>query len=249
MSKSPEILKDKKVVIVGGSSGIGFAVAAATLAHGATVIITSSSEARVAAAITRLGGNTGKPVSGTAVDVRDEAKLFAFLDNVGVFDHLVWTASDKLATGYPNLDISQSKHVFDVNFWAPAVAGQYIHKKGLIPPGGSITLTTGISYLRPGKGWAISAGSGGARVSLAKGMAVDLAPIRVNIISPGAVDTEFWDIMDPAVKEGLFKEFAQKQLIKHIAGPEEIAEAYIFAMKCTYFTGQSIEVDGGALMV
>jgi len=249
MSKSPELLKGKKVVVVGGSSGIGFAVAAATLAHGATVVISSSSEARVAAAVTRLGGDTNKSVSGTAVDVRDDAKLFAFLDNVGVFDHLIWTASDRLAIGYPDLDISQSKHVFDVNFWAPAAAGKYIQEKGLLHPGGSITLTSGIAYLRPGKGWAVMGGSAGARVSLAKGMAVDLAPIRVNIISPGAVDTELWDIMDPAVKEALLKEFAQKQLIKHVANPEEIAEAYIFAMKCSYFTGQSIEVDGGALMV
>ncbi|KDQ15026.1 hypothetical protein BOTBODRAFT_32033 [Botryobasidium botryosum FD-172 SS1] len=248
MSNSPELLKGKKVVVVGGSSGIGFAVAAATLAHGATVVISSSSETRVADAVKRLGGDANKLVSGIAVDVRDDAKLCAFLDDVGPFDHLVWTASDRLVTTYPNTDIPQSKHVFDVNFWAPAVAGKHIHDKGLIPPGGSITLTTGISYIRPGKGWTISGGSAGARVSLAKGMAVDLAPIRVNIISPGAVDTEFWDTTDPAEKEMILTAIAQKQLLKYIAGPEEIAEAYIFAMKCSYFTGQAIQVDGGLLL-
>jgi len=245
---STGLLRGKKVVVVGGSSGIGFAVAAASLEHGATVIIASSSEERVVGAVKRLGGDAGKPVSGFAVDVRDEPKLFSFLDNVGVFDHLVWTAADKLAVGYPNINPSDHKHVFDVTFWAPAAAGKYIHDKGLIPPGGSITMTSGNVWQRPPKGWAISGATGGARVSLAKGMAVDLAPIRVNVISPGAVDTELWGYLEPAAKEAVFKGIAEKQLVKRIGSPEEVAEAYIFAMKCAYFTGQSIEVDGGSLL-
>ncbi|KDQ15025.1 hypothetical protein BOTBODRAFT_145330 [Botryobasidium botryosum FD-172 SS1] len=248
MSNSLELLKGKKVVVVGGSSGIGFAVAAAALAHGATVVIASSSEARVENAVKRLGGDANKPVSGIVVDVRDDAKLCAFLDDVGPFDHLAWTAADRIVGGYPDVDISQTKHIFDINFWAPAVAGKHIHEKGLIPPGGSITLTTGIAYIRPRKGWAIGAGAGGGRTSLAIGMAVDLAPIRVNIISPGAINTERWDEVDPAEKERLLTAFAQKQLVKRIGSPEEAAEAYIFAMKCSYFTGQAIQVDGGALL-
>jgi len=243
---STEILKRKKIVIVGGSSGIGFAVAVASLAHGATVVISSSSETRVADAVARLGGEAGKPVSGTAVDVRDEEKLFAFLDGVGVFDHLVWTASDQVAPGYPKLNLAKHKNAFDVNFWAPAAAGQHIHEKGLIAPGGSIILTTGGSYLRPPKGWAVTGGSAGARVSLVRGMAVDLAPTRVNIISSGVVDTDYWTYMDPSEKEVLFKAVVNKQLVKHVAKAHEIAEAYIFVMKCSFITGQTVEVDGGA---
>ncbi|KDQ15009.1 hypothetical protein BOTBODRAFT_32010 [Botryobasidium botryosum FD-172 SS1] len=248
MSNSLEFLKGKKVVVVGGSSGIGFAVAAAALAHGATVVVSSSSETRVADAVKRLGGGADKSVSGIAVDVRDDAKLCAFLDNVGPFDHLIWTAADRLVGGYPNVAIPQSKHIFDINFWAPALAGKHIHKKGLILPGGSITLTSGVAYIKPTKSWAITSGAAGARVSLAKGMAVDLAPIRVNVISPGAVDTELWGAIDPTEKGRLLAQIAQVQLVKRIANPEEIAEAYVFAMKCSYFTGQVIEVDGGAVL-
>ncbi|KDQ20485.1 hypothetical protein BOTBODRAFT_169234 [Botryobasidium botryosum FD-172 SS1] len=249
MSNSAELLKGKKVVVIGGSSGIGFSVAAAALANGATVVISSSSDVRVASAVSRLGGDAGKSVSGSAVDVRDESKLFAFLDNVGVFDHLVWTAGENLALGYPDVDLSQLKGAFDIVFWAVAAAAKHIYEKKLIPAGGSITLTTGIVHQRPGKGWSVIAGRAGALVSFTRGLAVDLAPIRVNIISPGYVNTDVWAGMDPAAKEAMFKSISEKLLIKHIASPDEIAEAYIFAMKCSYFTGQMIDVDGGALLV
>jgi len=160
----------------------------------------------------------------------------------------VWTAADKLAIGYPNIDLSEHKHVFNNTFWAPAAAGKYIHEKNLMPSGGSITTTTGTVWQKPAKGWSISGATGGARVALAKGMAVDLAPIRVNIISPGVVDTPLWGYLEPATKEAVFKTMLERQLVNHIAGPEEIADAYIFAMKCTYFTGQCIEVEGGTLL-
>ncbi|KDQ15007.1 hypothetical protein BOTBODRAFT_174203 [Botryobasidium botryosum FD-172 SS1] len=177
MTNSLELLKGKKIVVVGGSSGIGFAAATAALAHGATIVVLSSSETRVANAVKRLGGNADKPVLGTAVDVGDDAKL--------------------------------ATH------------------KGLIRAGGSITLTTATAYEKPPKGWTITSGATGARASLAKGMAVDLAPIRVNIIPPGAVNTELWGLMEPAEGAKLMAEIAEMPLLKRIGRPEEIAEASV----------------------
>ncbi|KDQ15027.1 hypothetical protein BOTBODRAFT_300827 [Botryobasidium botryosum FD-172 SS1] len=178
MGSSLEFLKGKKVVIVGGSSGIGLAVAAASLSYGATVVIASSSEEKVNSAVKQLGGGDGNLVSGFTVDAGDELKLFAFFDKVGVFDHLVWTATDKSAVGYPDIDLSEHRNVFDNTFWGPAAAGKYIHEKKLMASGGSITTTTGTVWQRPRKGWSIGGAAGAARVTLAKGMAIDLSPIR-----------------------------------------------------------------------
>ncbi|KAH8115656.1 short-chain dehydrogenase/reductase SDR [Phellopilus nigrolimitatus] len=243
-------LEGKKIAVVGGSSGIGYAVAKASLlslAH--HVIIGSSSQAKVEAAVSRIQAElSGKVVKGTisgeVINARDSASVKAFFEKVGEIDHLVWSSGDSLPIGFLDVDLDQRKDVFDVQFWGAAVAAQ----TAKINEGGSITFTIGAALSKPHSGWSLVASIAGAVDGLTRGLAVDLAPIRVNVVSPGVVDTELWDSLAPDAKKQMIEATAESLLVKHVAGPDEIAEAYTFLMKCAYITGKRLEVDGGMLL-
>ncbi|KAL5529789.1 hypothetical protein ACEPAG_5776 [Sanghuangporus baumii] len=245
-------LAGKTVLIVGGSSGIGYGVAKASLLSRASkVIIASSSKARVEAALVRLQNDitaTGLIVEGTTsgevVNAKDSKNVKDLLERVGEIDHLVWTSGDSLRTSFPDIDLDANKDVFDVRFWGAFAAAQVAK----IRPGGSITLTVGQVIVRPVKGYSLMIGVGGAIDSLTRGLAVDLAPIRVNVISPGIVNTELLDGLPTERREALEKH-ANTLLVQHMGQPDEVAEAYLFCMKCQYITGQRIEVDGGGKFI
>ncbi|CAE6486696.1 unnamed protein product [Rhizoctonia solani] len=255
MSNSLYLLKGKKVVVIGGSSGIGRSVAAATLAHGASVVIASSSQDKVNTALDRLkqgiSSQSNVTVTGQALDLKDFDALKEFLTKEGPFDHLVITAGS--FSGVPNFpqdfDIDGLKDAFDVRYWSVIIAAQHIYKNKLINPGGSITLTIGTVYQRPLDGFGAVTGLIGSVESSTRGLAIDLKPIRVNTIAPGVVDTEIFNPLPNGVKEGLFDKHGKNIPVGHIGEPDELAEAYLFAMKCTYLTGQVISVDGGAVLV
>ncbi|KAF8596554.1 NAD(P)-binding protein [Ceratobasidium sp. AG-I] len=251
MSASNSLLKGKKVIVVGGSSGIGKSVAAAALSHGASVVISSSSQARVDTAVASLKELVpGSVVSGTAFNVRDVEAIKSFLTTQGKFDHFVYTAAEALLGTFPHAEIDETtKGQFETRYWAPMTAAQHIHKNNLINPGGSFTMTIGIVFNRPIPGWGLVSGVAGAVESATRGLAMDLKPLRVNTVSPGIVDTAYWDTTPSEVKNDIFEETRKKLLVGHIGSPDEVAEAYIFAMKCSYFTGQVITVDGGGSLV
>ncbi|KAI5118568.1 hypothetical protein M0805_005859 [Coniferiporia weirii] len=246
-------LAGKTVVVVGGSSGIGFGVAkAALLSRAAHVIIGSSAQTKVDEAVARLqaelsslatsGGTAveGK-LTGHVIDARNAESVKAFCAHVGSVDHFVWTSGSPLLVGFPNIDLDQNRDAFDVNFWGPAIAAQNLQ----IKPGGSIILTTGSAQNSPPKSWSIMAGVLGATDALVRGLTVDLAPVRVNLVCPGVVKTELWGSLAPEAREKMYEDVARTLPVQHVAGPEEIAEAYLFLMKCSYITGQTIAVDGG----
>jgi len=244
-------LVDKLVVVVGGSSGIGFSVAQSSLEHGARLIISSSSQSKVDDALARLlkvnPAFEGK-LSGLTIDAREPKSIEAFWDKVGKFDHLVWTAGDPLLMNFMTEDLETQRALFDVRFWGPVISAKYTFQKGLINPGGSVTMSVGTVVRKPAKGWAMTAAVAGAVESITRGLAVELAPIRVNTISPGGVDTELWDGLPPAEKAARMEWFAEHSLVQHAAQPDEVAEAYLFAMKCTNLSGKTLDVEGGALL-
>jgi len=241
-------LESKTIIIFGGSSGIGYAVAeACLLSRASLVIIASSNVDRVTTAVRRLqatGRGVGK-VRGEVVDVRDHAALKEFVTGIGEVDHVVYTCGDPLKLlGFPDVDVESMKDVFDVRFWGVVVVAQNAN----IRAGGSLTITGGTAVIKPLKTWSILAGVAGAADSVTRGLAIDLAPIRVNSICAGLVKTELWKDMPEAEREKFYAEVAERLLVKHTAEPAEIAEAYLFAMKCAYITGQRIEVDGGYVL-
>src|SRR6202040_584698 len=174
--------ENKRVVIIGGSSGIGLAVAEEAASQGADVVIVSSKAERVQEAIQSIGGN----VRGEAVDVFDEKSVESFFTNIGAFDHLVFTAGDSLQLHeLADTDLKQARHAFELRYWAALAAVKYGSPH--IRKGGSIVLTTGVAGLRPQKGWVIAASVCGTIEALTRALAVELAPIRVNAVSPGVV--------------------------------------------------------------
>jgi len=241
-------LEGKTVLVIGGSSGIGFGVAKCSLlAQASRVIIASKNPERLEDALVRLKTFFAeKPVPGTfsasVVDAKDSSSVKALLESVGEIDHLVWTSGDPLRLGpLEKLDFDANRDLFDVRFWGAVVAAQ----SAKIRPGGSITLTVGSVVVKPKGGWTLGAALMGAVDSVTRALAVDLAPIRVNVISPGLVETELWNPMPKEQVKQMMEASAKSLLVKHVATPEEIAEAYLFTMKCGYITGQRIEVDGG----
>jgi len=241
-------LEGKTVLVIGGSSGIGFGVAKCSLlSQAARVILASSSQEKVTNAVGRLGAALqGKAVAGKVegevVDAKDNASVRALMQRVGEIDHLVWTSGDPLRLGpLAKLDFDANKDLFDVRFWGACVAAQ----NAKIRPGGSITLTLGSVVVKPRANWVFAAGLMGAVESVTRALAVDLAPIRVNAICPGLVKTELWNPMPKEQIDAMMEASAKSLLVKHVADADEIAEAYLFTMKCGYITGQRIEVDGG----
>jgi len=233
-------LSGQSVVVIGGTSGIGRAVAKAAFDNGASVHIGSSSPDKLEAALALLGPGA----SGATVDVRDEASVEAFFTQAGAFDHLVYTAGDwerrKTQVGV-KFDLAASQESVQTRFWGVLLAIKYAMPH--IAQNGSITLTSGLYAHRPVKGTSLVTAFNGAVEHLARGLAVDLAPIRVNAVTAGFIDTEAWAGMSDEVKQGL----TAHQAIPRSGFPAEVAEAYLYFMRASYTTGQVSIVDGGGL--
>ena len=234
-------LKDQRVVVIGGTSGIGFAVAQRALAEGAAVVLGSSSEQKVAAARDRLPG-----ASAFTVDVRDESSVSQFFERVGAFDHLVFTAGDWGrfgATALETVQVNDAAAIFGVRFFGAIVAIRHAAKQ--LRGAGSITLTNGMIAHRPRKGSAVSTAMAGAIEHLALGLAVELAPIRVNVVCPGLIRTEVWSSIPEAQREERLNRMTERLPIKRPGEPNEAAEAYLYLMRGGYTTAQVLRVDGG----
>jgi NAD(P)-dependent dehydrogenase (short-subunit alcohol dehydrogenase family) len=145
-------------------------------------------------------------------------------------------------------DLSAAKKVFDLRYWGAYAAAKYATPK--IRAGGSIVFTSGVAGVRPHPGgWSIPASLCGAMEGLTRCLAVDLAPVRVNIVSPGLVRTPFWSNMPEAARDAMYGQMEQQLLVKHVGEAEEIADAYIYAMRQSYCTGQVIVTDGGGVLI
>jgi NAD(P)-dependent dehydrogenase (short-subunit alcohol dehydrogenase family) len=240
-------LEDRRVVVIGGSSGIGFAVAERVLREGAQVTIGSSNAARVEDAVKRLGPGA----SGAAVDVRDEASVAAFFTGNGPFDHLVFTAGDwpalRRGESVAELDLARASDIFSVRFWGAVAAIK--HAQGRISAGGSITLTDGAVAHRARKGAVLNTAMAGAVEHLTRALAVELAPVRVNAVCPGLVLTEVWNSIPEDRREEQLRRMTARLPLPRAGNPDEVAEAYLYLMRGSYSTGQVLIVDGGFTLV
>jgi NAD(P)-dependent dehydrogenase (short-subunit alcohol dehydrogenase family) len=237
-------LQDKRVVVLGGSSGIGLAVAQLAAAQGAKVVIVSSNAERVQKAAESIGPE----VQGHAVDVSDERAIATFFAKLGSFDHLVFTAGDSLQLQeLASTDLQQARRAFELRYWAALAAVKYGSPQ--LRKGGSIVLTTGIAGQRPRKGWVLAASVCGTIEALTRALAIELAPIRVNAVSPGLVRTNLWQNMSAKEREERYESVGKSLPAGRVGEASDIAQAYLFLMQEGFATGQTIVVDGGAVLV
>ena len=237
-------LHNKRVVILGGSSGIGLAVAEQAAAKGAKLVIASSNAERVQKAVEKLEGNA----QGHTLDLTDESAIENFFAKFGAFDHLVFTAGDGLRLqDLATTDLQQARRAFELRYWAALAAVKYGSQS--IRKGGSIVLTTGVAGQRPHKGWVVAASVCGAIEALTRALALELAPIRVNAVSPGVVRTNLWQNMTEAERERMYESVSSSLPVGRVGEAHDIAKAYLFLLQEEFSTGQTLVVDGGNVLV
>ncbi len=163
----------------------------------------------------------------------------ALCKRVGVLDHLFYTAGDELLLSpVAGIDLAAARRAFEVRVFG--ALGAVKHAAAAIRPGGSIVLTHGIAGARAQAGWAIGAAVCGAMEAMTRALAVELAPVRVNAVSPGLVRTPQWNPIPEPDREALFREGGAKLLTKRFGEAGEIAEAYCYLMENTFTTGQTL---------
>ncbi|HSZ67006.1 MAG TPA: SDR family oxidoreductase [Xanthobacteraceae bacterium] len=237
-------LSGKRIIVLGGSSGIGLATAQAAARDGANVVIASSRKDRIEAALATLPAGS----EGHVADLADETAIRTLFARLGAFDHLVFTAGETLQLGpIATTDLDTARRFFTLRYWGAYCAAKF--GSGSIRAGGSIVFTSGIAAQRPHPGWSLGASICAAMEGLTRALAVELAPIRVNIVSPGIVRTPLWGNMADTERDALYRQMADKLPVKHVGDTEEIAQAYLYLMRQSYSTGQVLVADGGAVLV
>lgn len=236
-------LNGATVIILGGSSGIGLATAQAAQAAGAKVAITGRDAARLAAARKVLGGE----VRTEQFDAAHERPAREFFESFTKIDHIFSTAGTLVLD--PKLAPSRTelRPAMGVRFWAALYAAKYGAPK--MNARGSLVFMSGTAARRPLAGAAVASASCGAVESFARSLVLDLAPIRVNVIQPGYVDTPLFDGFFGDQRDAILKAAGDKLPVKRVGRPDEIADAVLFLMKNGYVNGTVLTIDGGGLLV
>jgi len=232
-------MQDRSVVVIGGSSGIGLETAKLASAAGARVTIAGRDEDRLSTALRSLPADA----RGVSLDVADEGAVRDLFDSFDHVDHVATLAGTHVYGTLADLDTEALRGPVDNRFWGPLYVCKYAAPRMTT---GSITLCTGAGVARPRKGNVIVSAAAGGSEFLARAMAVELAPVRVNVVRPGIVDTPLIDRLAPTGRDEVIKAMAKRVPLGRIAQPEEIADAILFLMANAYVTGTTLTIDGGA---
>ncbi|WP_040809443.1 SDR family oxidoreductase [Nocardia concava] len=235
-------LDGQHVVILGGTSGIGYAVAAATAARGAKVTVASSRQENVDRAVAELP--TG--VTGVVADLADANRIRTLFDELGSFDHLVYTAGEPLLLSpVAELDIDAARKFFELRYFSVLTAVQAAAPH--LRADGSITLTTGTAGPRPVPGSSVTSSVCGAVEALTRALAVELAPTRVNAVMPGVVRSPLWNFPED-LREQFYADTAANTPLRRIAEVDDIAQAFVFFLTQPHATATILPLDGGAVL-
>ena len=234
-------LVDKSVLVIGGSSGIGYATAAGALAQGAKVTIASRSDEKLRAAQASLPG----PVQARPLDVGDTAAVDAFFAAAPAYDHIVVSgAAFKFGT-VREQNIDDAYAAMNVKFW-----GAYrVARMAKIAPAGSIVFVSGFLSRRPKPNMVLVGAINAALETLAQGLALEMAPIRFNVVSPGIIDTPTRAAMPAEPRKALLENTAKALPVKRVGQAEDCAEQILLMLRNTFMTGSVVYVDGGGLLI
>jgi len=237
----------ERILIAGGSSGMGLALAGRLLREDCAVTLVGRSQAKLAAAQEEL--QHAPQLATIAADITQEDQVSDVFAQCGHLDHIVCTAAD-IGGAYrllPELDAAVMRKAMDSKLIGPLLLAK--HGASLLPACGSITFTSGIAYCRPAARGSLVAAINGGLNSLAYALAVELAPIRVNAVSPGWVDSPIWEFVAGDAKAGMLEGMAKKLPVGRIGHVDDIADAICFLMRNRFTTGSVLHVDGGHRLV
>jgi NAD(P)-dependent dehydrogenase (short-subunit alcohol dehydrogenase family) len=230
-------LQGKRVLVVGRGSGIARAVTLLARSEGAEVVVAGRNKDTLASAYDDSG------ITAEVIDITDDTSIASLANRLGSVDHVVSTASARARGKLAELERADVQRSFDTKVIGPTMLAKYFAPR--MNPGGSFVLFSGVNAFKVNVGYLGVAITNGAVDFLTRSLAVELAPIRVNAISPGVIDTGAWDTMGEEGKRAYFKRVSAENPAGRIGSPEDVAEAVLFAMTSTFMTGVTLKIDGG----
>ena len=239
-------LSGKHYIIIGGSSGMGFATAARAIEHGASVKIIGRNPEKLKAAADRIGSNR---LTSTSLDMMDEAAVREYFFGLpdGSIDSLVISASNAVHGPFETAQTEDIKDMFASKFFGPFVLAREALPK--MREGGSITFFSGVLSRRPGTNGAGLAAVNAAIEGLSRALALELGPrVRVNTVSPGMTRTDAYAGMPQDRREAMFKAVASGLPVQRVADADDIAQGVLFLSENRFTTGHVLDIDGGHLI-
>jgi NAD(P)-dependent dehydrogenase (short-subunit alcohol dehydrogenase family) len=236
-------LAGQTVVVIGGSAGIGLETARRARAEGADVVLTARNNERVERAAAELGARRS-----AVFDATDQAALERFFRELPQpVDHVMVTAGGPHYARLADIDVKQARRAFDENLWLPIDIAR--HAVGRVRPGGTLLFMSGTGARRPRVGLTLSSIATAALPALTANLALELAPIRVNLIAPGFVDTP---LSASLLGDQLDKRREQLRTtlpIERVVGPADVAALAVHLMTNTALTGATYDIDGGQQLI
>jgi NAD(P)-dependent dehydrogenase (short-subunit alcohol dehydrogenase family) len=231
------------VLIIGGTSGMGRAVADQVAARGDVAIVAGRDQTKS----DRVAAEIGSGARGVAIDLLDVDSIKAAAEAIGPVDHLVLSAAALTYAPFGELAIEDAQAVFDGKFWGYYRAISVFAPN--LPKDASITIFSGVAVNRPGVGTVAVTAVNAALEGLTRSLAIELAPIRVNAVSPGTVDTEAYDHLSSEDKAAQFADIGKSLLVGRVGRPEDVASTVLHLIDNGFTTASTVHVDGGARIV
>jgi NAD(P)-dependent dehydrogenase (short-subunit alcohol dehydrogenase family) len=248
-------LAGKSVLVLGGSSGIGYGVAEGCLESGAKVTISSSSQTKIDAAVAKLTkAYPGAHIQGFACDLSKptaEQDLEALFERVGgPVNHVVVTAADSLSlTMLKDLDVNLMHRAIHMRMVVPFLVAKVAARRLPQSPESSIVITSGTAAYQSPPGWSLVSHLAAGLQGMVRALALEIGPIRINAVQPGFVDTGLWDGMPPEAKAALVKKLEDVMPVGRAGQVEDVAEAYLWLLKDRNVTGTIAGSDSGQFVV
>jgi len=231
-------MSEQRVLVIGGSSGIGFATAKLARSLGAQVTIASRSPEKLSAAAQKIGEGT----QSRDLDLTSDEAVAAFFDGKEAWHHVIVTGSEVSMAAVRELPMESAYAAMNSKFW-----GFYrVARHARIHAGGSLGVIAGFLATRPAAGRALMGAINGALESLVQGLALELKPVRVNAVSPAVVATEMWSGMTESARAAMFEKVAASYPAGCHAQPDDIARQLLLLACTSYATGTIVTLDGGA---
>ncbi len=230
-------LAGKRMLIIGATQGIGRALASLAAAAGADLIVASRNAGR----ITQVGQDVGaRPL---VIDLTDAASIAAGMRDAGKLDYLAIPGSDVTFGSFRDLAVADAMASMLSKFWGPYQAVRAAE----MAPRGAVALFSGNASRKPIGAAALTA-INSAVEGLGRGLAHELAPVRVNVICPGLVDTEMWERLPGKQRADMMDQARRRLPARHVATAEDVAELTLAVLTNRYVTGTVVDIDGGAMV-